>query len=59
VDIETRDLFAGHQPWAAEPVRRLSEQQWHDAFRAAGYTRAEAQPFIDIIASRLAEARTA
>jgi hypothetical protein len=43
----------------AEPVRRLSEQQWHDAFRAAGYTRAEAQPFIDIIASRLAEARTA
>lgn len=40
-------------------LERLSPRQWHDAFRAGGYTAAEAQPFIDIIASRLAEARSA
>jgi hypothetical protein len=40
-------------------LERLSERQWHDAFRAAGYSPAAAQPFIDTIASRLAEARGA
>jgi hypothetical protein len=40
-------------------LERLSDRQWHDAFRAAGYTPAEAQPFIDTIASRLADARSA
>jgi hypothetical protein len=28
-------------------LARLSEQQWYDAFRAGGYTRASAAPFID------------
>ncbi len=40
-------------------LERLSDRQWHDAFGAAGYTAPQAQPFIDIIASRLAEARSA
>jgi hypothetical protein len=40
-------------------LERLSAPQWHDAFRAGGYTAAEAQPFIDVIASRVAEARSA
>lgn len=52
--ISRRDLGR-----AAALLDRLSARQWHDAFRAGGYTPAEAQPFIDIIASRLAEARSA
>jgi hypothetical protein len=51
----TRDDLAR----AVALLERLTARQWLDAFRAGGYTAAQAQPFIDVIASRLAEARSA
>ena len=32
--------------WAAERMARLTDKQWHDAFRAANYADADAQRFI-------------
>ena len=34
--------------WACDLLGRLSDAQWHDAFRAGGYEPAIAQRFIDI-----------
>ena len=42
--------------WAASLLSRLSDRQWRDAFLAAGYTPASAEPFIAAIRSRIAQA---
>lgn len=43
--------------WASELLGRLTDQQWHDAFRAGGYQPDEAGRFIAKIKSKLAEGR--
>jgi len=43
--------------WASRLLGRLSDRQWHDAFRAAGYQPAEAGRFIAKIKSKIAEGR--
>jgi hypothetical protein len=32
--------------WAAEHMQRLTDAQWHDAFRAANYADADAERYI-------------
>jgi hypothetical protein len=43
--------------WASRLLGRLSDRQWQDAFRAAGYEPAEAGRFIAKIKSKIAEGR--
>jgi hypothetical protein len=43
--------------WAANLLGRLSDRQWNDAFRAAGYQPAVASRFIAKIKSKIAEGR--
>ena len=43
--------------WASRLLGRLSDRQWQDAFRAAGYEPAEANRFIARIKSKIAEGR--
>lgn len=44
--------------WAANLLGRLSDSQWSDAFRAAGYEPAEAQRFITKLKAKVAEGRS-
>ena len=48
--LSTRDVA-----WAAERMSRLSDQQWHDAFRAAGYPDDHARRYVAKIKSKIAE----
>ena len=54
-----RGLFTRITPddvrWTCERLSRLSEDQWHDAFRAAGHEREVAQRFIRKIQERIAQ----
>jgi hypothetical protein len=43
--------------WICERLARLSRQQWRDAFRAGGYTDAEAEPFIRRLLEKIGEGR--
>jgi hypothetical protein len=52
------DLFRGRITvedvgWALALLGRLSEEQWHDAFRAGGYQRAIAERFIQKIRANI------
>jgi hypothetical protein len=49
--LTTRDVV-----WAAERMSRLSDKQWHDAFRAAGYPDDHARRYVAKIQSKIAEA---
>jgi hypothetical protein len=42
--------------WAAEHMARLTDKQWHDAFRAANYSDADAQRFIDKLKEKIDDA---
>jgi hypothetical protein len=42
--------------WAAEHMARLTDKQWHDAFRAANYSDADAQRFINKLKEKIADA---
>lgn len=42
--------------WAAALLSQLTERQWRDAFLAAGYMPASAEPFITAIRSRISQA---
>ena len=44
--------------WTSELLSRLSARQWSDAFRAAGYSEAEASPFIGRLQQKIAEGLT-
>lgn len=44
--------------WAGNLLARLSDQQWHDAFRAGGYAPDVADRFIRKIRSNIAEAQS-
>lgn len=39
--------------WAAQRLSRLTPRQWQDAFRSAGYPRAEADRFIARIRQKI------
>ncbi len=41
--------------WAAARMRRLTDRQWQDAFRAAGYSRPDAARFIRRIQQKIAD----
>jgi hypothetical protein len=47
--VRTRDVV-----WISERMSRLSATQWHDAFRAAGYSDDEARRFVATITSKVA-----
>jgi hypothetical protein len=42
--------------WAAEHMARLTDKQWHDAFRAANYADADAQRFINKLKEKIDDA---
>ena len=42
--------------WAAERMKRLTDKQWHDAFRAANYSDADAQRFINRLKEKIDDA---
>ena len=42
--------------WAAEQMARLTDKQWHDAFRAANYADADAQRFINKLKEKIDDA---
>ena len=48
-------LTARDVVWAAEQMSRLSDEQWHDAFRAAGYSDDHARRYVTKIKSKIAE----
>lgn len=48
-------LTARDVVWMAERMARLSDTQWHDAFRAAGYPDDQARRFVARIKSKVAE----
>jgi hypothetical protein len=48
--VTTRDVV-----WMAEQMSRLSDAQWHDAFRAAGYSDDHARRYVAKIKSKIAE----
>ena len=43
--------------WASELLGRLDDGQWQDAFRAGGYTSADAARFIRTLKRRIADGR--
>jgi len=50
------DLLNRHDVvWTAERKARLSDDQWHDAFRAAGYSDEHARRYVARIKSKVAE----
>jgi hypothetical protein len=48
-------LTPGDVVWAAELMSRLSDAQWHDAFRAAGYSGDEGRRYVAKIKSKIDE----
>jgi hypothetical protein len=48
--LRTRDVV-----WICQRMSRLSATQWHDAFRAAGYSDDQARRFVTKIRSKVAE----
>jgi hypothetical protein len=44
-----------HVRWAAQLLARVSDAQWHDAFRAGGYEEPVRQRFISKLQSKIAE----
>jgi hypothetical protein len=42
--------------WAGERMKRLTDKQWHDAFRAANYSDADAQRFINRLKEKIDDA---
>jgi hypothetical protein len=48
-------LTTGDVEWVAERMGRLSDEQWHDAFRAAGYSDEHARRFVAKIKSKVDE----
>jgi hypothetical protein len=45
----------GDVQWAAQRMQRLTDQQWHDAFRAGNYDQAIADRFIARIKAKIAD----
>jgi hypothetical protein len=41
--------------WASERLGRLSDRQWHDAFRAGGYTPEQAERYLRKIRAKIAD----
>lgn len=43
--------------WACNLLARLTDKQWHDAFRAGGYTPAQVDRFVAAMRTKVAEGR--
>jgi|RhiMetdeSRZDD1v2_1073273.scaffolds.fasta_scaffold03469_12 hypothetical protein len=52
-----RGLTPADVGWASELLSRLSDRQWHDAFRAGGYAPAAADRFIRKLRANIAQAQ--
>jgi hypothetical protein len=50
-----RTLSRSDVVWTSRLMSRLSDRQWNDAFRAAGYSDDHARRFVDKIKSKVAE----
>ena len=56
-ELIRRHITIADMLWAAALLGRLSDRQWADAFRAAGYTEQSAAPFINKIKANIAMAQ--
>lgn len=56
-ELIRRRISVADVHWAAALLSTLSDRQWDDAFRAGGYSRAKAAPFLDVIHGRIEQAR--
>jgi hypothetical protein len=50
-----RDLTVDDVLWTCRRLEKLTDRQWRDAFRAAGYSDADAAQFIEHLRSKVAE----
>jgi hypothetical protein len=48
-------ITPGHVVWAAERMAAITDAQWDDIFRAAGYTQDQRQRYVAKIKSKIAE----
>lgn len=55
-ELIRRRIRTSDVTWAASLLSQISGRQWRDAFLAAGYTPASAEPFIAAIRLRIAQA---
>ena len=50
-----RDITAADVVWVSRLFARLSDRQWRDAFRAAGYPEPQSERFIAKLKSKVQE----
>jgi len=55
VPVLPRTIRVSHVRWICERLNRLSDQQWHDAFRAAGYTDDVADRYVRRLKQKVAD----
>ena len=48
-------ITPGHVLWTSKLFARLSDRQWHDAFRAGGYSPEDATRFIAKFKQKITE----
>ena len=48
-------IRASHVRWICERLTRLSDQQWHDAFRAAGYSDDVSDRYVKRLKEKVAQ----
>ena len=51
-------ITPAHVQWTAKLMSRLSDEQWRDAFRAAGYTPEDSARFINKLEEKIATGLT-
>jgi hypothetical protein len=56
-ELLRRRITADDVRWAGSLLARLSERQWHDAFRAGGYERGVAEKFVRALSERIASSQ--
>ena len=54
-ELVDRRITPADVAWASNLLSRLSARQWHEAFRAGGYSPAAAAPFIDRLREKVAD----
>ena len=55
ISISSAASRRAHVQWTAKLLARLSDRQWHDAFRAGGYSPADAERYIAKFKEKIAE----
>jgi hypothetical protein len=54
-ELFDRRITPDHVRWASELMAQLTDEQWHDAFRAGGYQPAVAERFITRLHAKIAD----